>query len=220
MNNSLQVKVCGLTDPAQAAEAAALGADAIGLVFYPGSPRYVPPALAGEIVGALPDPGLAVGVFVDEPLDAVLKAARGAGLCRVQLHGNEPPELVAALRAEGLFVIKALFSGRAPGMELAAKYSADAFLVEAGRGKLPGGNAEAWDWRGASVMRDGPPFLLAGGLDEDNVARAAQEAGAEGVDASSSLELRPGVKDMTKVARFLAAVAAVRGNPGLRRVFP
>ncbi|MEW5736478.1 MAG: phosphoribosylanthranilate isomerase [Thermodesulfobacteriota bacterium] len=219
-NERLQVKICGLKDPGRAAECVALGADAIGLVFYPPSPRFVTPALAGEIVGALPDASFAVGVFANEPEEALLAAANRAGIQRVQLHGQEPPELVAALRKRGFFVIKALFATRAPGFAEANRYEADAFLVEAGRGRLPGGNAETWDWKGAAVMRTGRPFLLAGGLDEKNVERAVEDACPDGVDASSGLEIRPGEKDMTKVARFLAVISGIRSNPAPRRIFP
>jgi phosphoribosylanthranilate isomerase len=213
---TVQVKVCGLTRVEEAVACAEMGAAAVGCVFYAKSPRRVTTALAREIRRALP-PGVAcVGVFVDEPLARMVAAAVEAGLSAVQLHGNEPPSVAAHLGREGLVVMKALFAEREPHFDRAAHYRASAFLVECGRGVLPGGNALAWEWAGAAGLAGLYPVILAGGLTPDNVAQAVRAAGPDAVDVSSGVESAPGRKDLRKVADFIAAVSDVGAR---RRIF-
>lgn len=204
--NPIQVKICGLTRVDEAEACARAGANAIGCVFYPRSPRCVGPAVAADICRALPPEVACVGVFVDEPFDAIMRTTAHAGLTAVQLHGNEPAELVGRLRREGLFVIKALFAERAPGLDAAAGLPASAFLVECGRGPLPGGNASAWDWTRAAAFGERYPLILAGGLSPHNAARAVRAVRPDAVDVSSGVEASPGRKDILKVARLIAAV--------------
>jgi phosphoribosylanthranilate isomerase len=212
----VQVKVCGLTRVDEAAACARAGAGAVGCVFYPRSPRCVSAAAAREIRRALP-PGVAcVGVFVDEPFEGVMATASQAGLTAVQLHGNEPPALVERLRRKGLFVIKALFADRTPGLDQAPHYSASAYLVECGQGPLPGGNAHAWDWGRAAALAERHPLILAGGLTPENAAQALRAAFPDAVDVSSGVEAGPGRKDIRKVEQFIAAVAAAGAR---RRIF-
>jgi phosphoribosylanthranilate isomerase len=216
----IQIKVCGLTDPGGAAACAAAGVDAVGLVFYPKSPRFVDDALASEISAAISGKAVGVGVFVNEPVKAVLAKTRRCGLAAVQLHGQEPPGAVAQLRAAGLLVIKALFHERAPQFADASRYDAAAFLLECGRGRLPGGNARTWDW-GAARLNTVCPLVLAGGLTPDNVGRAVALGLPDAVDVSSGVETAPGVKDLSKVAAFVAAVRGCRSarfHP-TRRIF-
>jgi phosphoribosylanthranilate isomerase len=220
-----QVKICGLTRADEALACAGAGADAIGLVFYPPSPRHVSVALASEIVAALPETVAKVGVFVNESMEAVLATARSAGLTAVQLHGQETPAMVRDLRAAGLMVIKALFAARKPGLALAGSFPADAVLFEQGAGPLPGGNAETWDYGLARRQATGPPLILAGGLDPDNVAAAIAKAQPDAVDLSSGVEASPGRKQIERVKRLMAAVEAcgrLSGDDALaamRRVF-
>jgi phosphoribosylanthranilate isomerase len=220
-----QVKICGLTRSDEAVACAGAGADAIGLVFYPPSPRHLSVAAAAEIAAALPAAVAKVGVFVNESVSTVLETARTAGLTAVQLHGQETPAMVRELKAAGLKVIKALFAAREPGLELAGGFAADAVLFERGAGPLPGGNAETWDYGLARRQALGPPLILAGGLGPDNVAAAIAAAKPDAIDLSSGVESIPGRKDIRRVARLMAALEAggpLCGDdacPSLRRVF-
>jgi phosphoribosylanthranilate isomerase len=209
--------VCGLTRAGEAAACAELGAAAIGCVFYPKSPRCVTPVAARDIRRALPPQVACVGVFVDEPFECILAVAAETGITAVQLHGNEPPELVSRLQREGLFVIKALFADRQPGIELAPRYPAAAILAECGRGPLPGGNAQAWDWGRAAALGSRRPLILAGGLTPGNAAQALRAALPDALDVSSGVEAVPGRKDLAKVKHFIAAVADAGAR---RRIFP
>ncbi|MDA8138999.1 MAG: phosphoribosylanthranilate isomerase [Desulfobacteraceae bacterium] len=202
-----QIKICGLTIPEQAADCARLGADAIGLVFYPPSPRNLELELAAEIAAALPDRVRRVGVFVNPEWRLLAAAIDRCGLAVVQLHGSEPPELAQRIQTEfSLKVIKALFTAKAPDLTAAGKYQVGGFLVECGKGPLPGGNAETWDWGAAADFARRYPMVLAGGLSPVNVAQAIQATLPAAVDASSGLESAPGHKDIDKVRRFIAAV--------------
>ena len=202
-----QAKICGLTDPSQASACADLGADAIGLVFYPPSPRHVSLQQAAAICAVLPDNVTSTGVFVNPDWDTLAEAVAACGLKAVQLHGQESPEFVTQVAAQlGVRVIKALFGTRDPGLDRAKDFKADAFLAECGRGTLPGGNAMTWDWGRAGTLARAYPTLLAGGLDPDNVFQAVEACMPGGVDASSGLEAAPGRKDLKKVERFLSRV--------------
>lgn len=202
-----QIKVCGLTRPEQAVACAQLGADAIGLVFFEKSPRNVTLAQAAAIAGALPSRVSAVGVFVNPSRDGLIQTVERCGLDMVQLHGNEPAEFVAGIQADlKARVIKVLFTSRSPGLTDAGHYDADGFLVECGQGALPGGNAMAWNWELAETFGRHYPLILAGGLAASNVAGAIGACLPDAVDASSGLEAAPGVKDIDKVADFIARV--------------
>jgi phosphoribosylanthranilate isomerase len=202
-----QVKVCGLTDAETAASCAALGVDAIGCVFYPKSPRFISDRLARKICRGLPPAVQAVGVFVDHSFSQIMQKAEYCGLTAVQLHGRESPELVNRLMAENLVVIKALFLQKAPSVETAGEYSASAYLVEQGRGRLPGGNAERWNWGTINRFGKCRPLILAGGLSPDNVTDAIESCMPDAVDVSSGVESAPGTKDIAKVKAFLSAAS-------------
>lgn len=202
--NFPQIKICGLTDPSEAAACAALGADAIGLVFYSKSPRNVTVAQAAAITAALPAHVATVGVFVDTGLATLGRIIEQCGLSCAQLHGRETPEFITALReGSNARIIKGLFTERAPYLTEAGDYSADAYLVECGKGRLPGGNAMTWNWGIAAQFGDRHPLILAGGLGPDNVAQAISACMPDAVDASSSLEAAPGRKDLNKVRSFI-----------------
>jgi phosphoribosylanthranilate isomerase/indole-3-glycerol phosphate synthase/phosphoribosylanthranilate isomerase len=214
-----QVKVCGLTRVDEAQACAALGIDAVGLVFYPPSPRFVTEQRAREIADEIPASVATVGVFVDEPLDGILRKIERCRLRAVQLHGREPPELIDRLQREAVLVIKALFSRKSPGLARVADYTASAFLVECGSGRLPGGNAREWNWQEARAVGASRPLLLAGGLNPDNVADAIAAGLPDALDVSSGVERAPGRKDKTRVRRFMEAVAGCRLNFTPRRIF-
>ena len=209
------LKICGLTDPADARLCAEAGAAALGAVFYPPSPRNVSPERAAEVFADVPPDVARVGVFVDATAADILRAARIAGLAVAQLHGAEPPALAAELLAAGLRVLKVLRGGDLAAE--AARYPGGTrFLVECGRGALPGGNGAAWDWSSARALSP-LPFALAGGLGPDNLAAAASASGAAFFDLSSSVESAPGRKDRAKVLAAVATARTVGGDPAFLR---
>ena len=218
-NRAIQVKICGLTDPLEAELCVDAGADAVGLVFFPKSPRYVSVGRAVEIRRAISDRVSLVGVFVNTPFEAIMATVAQCHLDAVQLHGRESPGLVARLRRENLTVIKVVFAHTQPRLESAAAYAPSAFLVECGGGKLPGGNARPWNWQMVSAMKTDQPVILAGGLSPENVSRAIAAANPDAVDVSSGVESAPGRKDMVKVIDFMAAVAESGAQPCKRRIF-
>ena len=203
----LWVKICGLTDPDNALACAKLRPDALGLVFYEKSPRHVTMDQAARITQGLPRHILPIGVFVDNSLEDILEKVKRCGLKGVQLHGKESPELVDRLKKEDLFVIKALFAAKEPYLSRAMEYSnASALLVEYGKGILPGGNAESWNYELSSRINTKCPIIIAGGLSPMNAAEAVKTARPFGVDVSSGVEKSPGMKDITKVGAFMARI--------------
>jgi len=201
-----QVKICGLTLPHEAAQCAALGADAIGVVFFPRSPRHVTADQARAVVAALPETVAAVGVFVNASFSTIMARVECCGLSMAQLHGRESAGLAARLKTEGVGVIKSLLVDGKPGFDDASGFDVDGYLVECAKGPLPGGNAMAWDWGVARDFGNRLPLVLAGGLSPDNVADAIGSALPAAVDVSSGVEASPGRKDPDRVARLIAAV--------------
>ncbi len=218
-----QVKICGITTPEAAEACVRLGADAIGCVFFAKSPRNISRQQAAEICAAVAGRAVCVGVFVNEPADTIVEIMAECGLSAAQLHGAEAPEAVAQLREKGITVIKALFAARPPYIQEASQYRPSAFLAECGRGTLPGGNAETWDWSGACAVSQTTPLILAGGLDPDNVGKAIRQALPDAVDVSSGVERASGTKDLDKVEAFITAVrrsgVAYPSGRTIRRIF-
>lgn len=217
--SDVQVKICGLTRPKEAIQCLTLGADAIGLIFYRKSPRYVSVPEARAIADSLSTGSRLIGVFVNHDYDAIIKRVKRCGLWGVQLHGQEPPDLVSRLRRDGLTVIKAVFRNGSPSLSAAGDYDPSAFLIESGVGALPGGNARAWDWSDARTVSERYPVVLAGGLSEINAVRAAKGARADAVDVSSGVEKRPGRKNMDRVAAFLETMSRFTPSYQPRRIF-
>lgn len=214
-----QVKICGLTDVDQAAACVSAGADAIGCVFYPPSKRHLSANRARDIGRAVSGNAAVVGVFVDASFKEIMQKVDACLLTVVQLHGQEPSNLVQKLRHAGLVVIKGLYSEGDPNINQAEQYDASAFLVECGRGKLPGGNAMVWDWGAARDFGRRHKLILAGGLTPDNVSRALAAAHPLAVDVSSGVETAPGDKDLNKVAAFIEAVKLSDAMARERSVF-
>ena len=214
-----QVKVCGLTVVDEAVFCAELGADAIGMVFYPPSPRFVTASTAHEISANLPRGVCKVGVFVDAPFLEIMKMAELCRLDFVQLHGCESPSTVEVLESVGIPVIKTLFVEKKPNLSEAEDYPASAFLVESGAGSVPGGAGLSWEWGTATVMAAKRPCILAGGLDPENVFEAIRQFGPDAVDVSSGVEYAPGRKDRDKVRAFIEAVRNAKLRSATRRIF-
>ena len=200
----VKVKVCGITNPVDARAAADAGADAIGLVFAE-SPRRVSVERAREIAAALPEGVSKVGVFVDAEPEEVLRIAREVGLDYAQLHGDEPPEALAEIREGGVGVMKALRVRNAESLVDVERYEADLFLLDAWSAEARGGTGARFDWELAKSLRGRDNILVSGGLGPENVREAIEYFEPYGVDASSSLEERPGKKNGERVRRFVGA---------------
>lgn len=209
---AVEVKICGITDEEAMDAAIEAGADYVGLVFFPPSPRNVSAERAAELVEFTPGEVTKVGLFVDpddSTLDSVLTRVR---LDLLQLHGAETPERVEAIRLEyGLPVMKVLSVSEAADLDAAEPYLAvaDRLLFDAKPPKgalLPGGNAVSFDWTILAGRKWGLPWMLAGGLTSANVAEAIRISGAFAVDVSSGVESAPGIKDALKIQAFIRAV--------------
>lgn len=199
-----RVKICGITNLADARVAAEAGADFLGFIFYPKSPRYVTPAQVAEIVAGLDRDGLQfVGVFVDEPQDAVVQVVARCGLDVAQLHGQEPPEAVGALAAQGVPVIKAFRVRDGLSRRALARYRPTAYLLDTYVPGRAGGTGRTFDWSLATVAQRCGPVVLAGGLHPGNVAEAVRTVAPWAVDVSSGVEVAPGRKDPEKVRAFV-----------------
>lgn len=204
------VKICGITNIEDARVAVEAGANMLGFVFYPRSPRYVTPETAREILdtlGASRSAIRAVGVFVNEPLERIRAVMDTTSLDLAQLHGKESPELVKALGTRAYKSIQANDLDRA--QELMFHYrralngNRPAFIADAPPAKLPGGNGVVADWSVARVIAQNFPILLAGGLTPENVPEAIETVQPYGVDVSSGVERAPGIKDHDKVREFI-----------------
>ena len=214
-----EIKICGLTRADEAVACTEAGADAIGLVFYPPSPRHLTPQQAREISLALPDQTARVGVFVNCPVSDIQKRIDDCRLTAVQLHGQESPDVVREFCDRGVRVIKALFIHKPPLISEASRYPAAAFLVECGKGRLPGGNALTWNWGEVKHFGLSYPLILAGGLSPGSIARAVSEAGPDAVDVSSGVEFSPGRKDIHLVNALIRAISLCTLERQPRRIW-
>jgi phosphoribosylanthranilate isomerase len=201
-----QVKICGITNLEDARVAVEAGADMIGLIFHPPSPRYVTPEQARAIVEQLPPDVPAVGVFVNKTPEAVMRVVEASGVRQAQLHGDETPAWCAALP---LPVIKAFRFTEQVRPEMMADYdTVEAFLVEGFHEKLYGGGGAMADWRQVATLHSYGRIILAGGLTPDNVQEAIEVARPYAVDVGSGVEASPGKKDRRKVRAFVQQAKA------------
>jgi phosphoribosylanthranilate isomerase len=208
----VHVKICGITSLEDARAAIDAGADALGFVFYPPSPRYVTPEQAAGIIQSLPPFVTTVGLFVDVPLDMVNGTAAHCGLDRIQLHGREPPEFCRQVTRP---VIKAFRIKNAASLEYLSGYQVCAYLLDAYvAGALPGGTGASFSWALAAQAKPYGPLILAGGLTPANVEAAIAQTCPYGVDVSTGVERAPGIKDHRKVREFIvrAKGAAAQGR--------
>lgn len=199
-----RVKICGFTRPEDACAAAQLGVDAIGLVFYPPSPRHVDEQQAQSIVAALPPFVTVVGLFVDEDPSRVREVLDRVRVDLLQFHGDEPPDYCSAF---GRAYLKAIRMAADTDLPQAAKAysSASGLLLDADDRQTKGGTGRGFDWAlippGCSM-----PLVLAGGLDASNVGKGIMQVKPYGVDVSSGVEAAKGIKDKDKMAAFLKEV--------------
>lgn len=196
------VKICGITREEDALLAVAMGADAVGFIFAP-SPRQITPETAGDIVKRLPPEVLTVGVFRGETPQRIVDAVQKAGLRAAQLNGHETARDSAWVRRRVPMLIKTFAAGD-PEVRNASEYGADVLMLDAG---APG-SGQVFDWRLAEDVPPRSKLLLAGGLDEHNVADAIAQVRPWGVDVATGVESSPGRKDARKVRAFIAAARA------------
>ena len=199
-----RVKICGVTNVADALAAAEAGADMIGLMFYERSPRCITLQTAVEISRALPPFVLRVGVFVNPAEELVLRALGDCNLSLLQFHGDEPSEFCMQF---GLISMKALRVRDAESLKALENFHTDAFLLDAYSKRGLGGTGEKFNWDLAvKAQKFGKPIFLAGGLTPENVADAVAKVRPFAVDVSGGVESAPGKKDHAKVKAFIQAV--------------
>ena len=208
----IRVKICGITCPEDGLAAAGAGADLLGFVFHPPSPRYVDPTKAAVIINivrhATPTVRF-VGVFVNVELATLQRTVTHCGLDYAQLHGTESPAMTASLMERGVKVIKAFRIRDRASLAEIERYRATAYLLDGYAPDQPGGTGKAFDWDLAlEAMRHGP-ILLAGGLTPENVLQAVQAVRPWGVDVATGVERAPGRKDYGKLQRFVAAAKSL-----------
>lgn len=199
-----RVKICGLTRPEDALEAARLGADALGLVFYPASPRCVTIEQAAAIIRVLPPFVTTVGLFVNAAAAEVAEVLDRVPLGLLQFHGEETPDYCAGFRRPYIKAVRMREGVDVP--KLARTYSeAAGLLLDAYEAGVPGGTGRSFDWN-RIPKEAGKPLVLAGGLDPSNVRAAVERARPYAVDVSSGVEVSKGIKDFAKMAAFVRGV--------------
>ena len=199
-----RIKICGIKEARHALTAADAGADAIGLVFYKDSPRFVTPGTAANIVGVLPPYVTTVGLFVDANDRKVRQTLAEVHLDLLQFHGSEEPDFCAQF---GVPYVRAVPMGEGVDLlEYAGRFAtARALLLDAHAPGEPGGTGRTFDW--AAIPRDLPiPLILSGGLTPENVGRAVREVKPWAVDVSSGVESGRGSKDPQKIVEFIRSV--------------
>ncbi|MFH1009416.1 MAG: phosphoribosylanthranilate isomerase [Candidatus Latescibacterota bacterium] len=203
-NATVKVKICGITNLDDGLAAAELGADALGFVFYPKSPRYIEPDRAREIISRLGPFVIPVGVFVNERKEKVGEVIAVSGIEAVQLHGEESPAYCASFG--NVKVIKAFRVSDDFDPALLGDYEVDAALLDAYRKDAYGGTGETFTWGLAQKAKAYGRIILAGGLTPENVASAIREVRPYAVDVSSGVEKTPGIKDREKMRGFMDRV--------------
>ena len=198
------VKICGITRLEDALAAAQCGADALGFVFWPDSPRWIDPYRAQSIVAALPRPVTPVGVFVNQPVEDVNNAAAVARLATIQLHGDETPDYAAKMDRP---VLKAMNVAAASDSAVDETWPSPAMiLLDAHDPVKRGGTGQTIDWAAAAAVAARRRVILAGGLTPENVALAVDRVHPYGIDVSSGVERAPGIKDHGRLRALFEAI--------------
>ena len=204
----MRVKICGITNIEDALAAVDYGADALGFVFFPGSPRYVSPETAREIISLLPALVTTVGVFVDEEQQKIKEVMQFAGINVLQLHGSESPDfcsiwhrVIRALRVKDFTDLKPLEAFR----------NVSAFLLDTFSPGQFGGTGQIFNWDIALEAKRFGNIILSGGLNPDNIEKAIKRVKPYAVDVSSGIEEKKGKKDLKKMRLFIERAKAARG---------
>jgi phosphoribosylanthranilate isomerase len=196
-----QIKICGITNGEDALLAAEYGADALGFIFYPSSPRHVTPDTARTIIQALPESVVRVGVFVNQDPSDVNEITTFCGLDLIQLHGDESPDYCRCFPAERL--IKAMSFHADSDLEAWVHYPVNAVLLDHREAGKYGGTGKTSNWALAGRIRAIFPLILAGGLYEGNIEAAIRIVAPDAVDLNSGVEKSPGRKDPEKIKRII-----------------
>ena len=195
-----QIKICGITNKEDALCAAGCGADALGFIFYPPSPRYIEPEEALRIIEELPANVARVGVFVNEDAKEVKRIAKLCNLDFVQLHGDESVEYCRNFPSE--MIIKAIELRNESNLHSAVRYNAAAILVDSREVGLYGGTGKKANWDLALQIKRKKSLILSGGLNADNVQEALKKVAPHVLDINSGVEIKPGKKDHKKLAEI------------------
>lgn len=200
------IKICGLTEADDARRAVEAGATAIGMVFWPKSPRAVTLAQAEAVVSAVAVDVLTVGVFVDATREEIEHVMRRVPLGAAQLHGHESPGFVDALPWTVIKAVPVPAEGPLPDL---APWAGVRVLLDVHDPERRGGTGRQVDWERAAALAAARPVILAGGLTPDNVAQALMRVRPAGIDVSSGVERSAGVKDQARMRAFVEAVRSV-----------
>lgn len=202
--------MCGTTRREDALFAVSQGVDAIGFIFFAKSPRYIGPDKAGAIIHSLPPFVDSVGVFVNTPIEELVRIQREAGLAYLQLHGSETVEYCKELQGKlpGIRLIKAFRVSQHIRREDFAGYDqvVSGFLLDTYVQGEPGGTGMAFDWAVIDPLKLQRPLILAGGLNADNVSAALKTIRPYAVDINSGVEIAPGIKDHRKLEEIIAKI--------------
>jgi phosphoribosylanthranilate isomerase len=201
---NIMIKICGITNLEDANKAIELGADAIGFMFYPPSPRYIAPEEASRIIANLNNASvIKIGVFVDEKIETVKEIFIQCSLDNIQLHGQETAEYCQNLGISK--IIKAISIKNKDDIKKIKSYPfISTFLLDTKTDKLPGGTGQTFDWKIIeNIKRKDMKIILAGGLSPENITEAIKIVRPYGVDISSLIESRPGKKDHLKMEEFI-----------------
>ena len=202
----VKIKICGITNIDDAMAAVEFGADAVGFVFFQGSPRYISPDAAAGIIRKLPSFAMTIGVFVDEKPSQIEKTIASTGIDVIQLHGDEPPEMCAFSRR----IIKAIRIKSLASLDPLVHYQdkVSAFLLDTFSPGSLGGTGQKFNWDIATYAKQFGRTILSGGLTPDNIVEAIRRVRPYGVDVSSGVELKKGKKDHLKMRLFIERAKA------------
>jgi phosphoribosylanthranilate isomerase len=196
----VKVKICGITNLEDAKNAAEVGADAVGFIFYKESPRYIPVQKAADIIRAISPFVLTVGVFVNETPEIIHEAVKRCSLSLVQLHGDETPEFCGSLN---LRAIKAIRVFKEEDLKPIDAFPVEGILVDSYQPGQFGGTGLAINWKILTGISKKKPVILSGGLTPQNVEEAIKTVSPYAVDVSSGVEKEPGKKDREKMKQFI-----------------
>ncbi|MBW4557189.1 MAG: phosphoribosylanthranilate isomerase [Trichormus sp. ATA11-4-KO1] len=210
----MRVKICGITQPQQSVAIASLGATALGFICVPTSPRYVTTEQIRAAVAQLSENIDKIGVFANTSITDISQIVIDSGLTGVQLHGDESPEFCHQLRQSlaNVEIIKAFRVRSLEELDQAANYTkyVDTLLLDAYHPQQLGGTGHTLDWQTLQQFQPSCPWLLAGGLTPDNVVTALNQVKPDGIDLSSGVELKPGDKDLDKVALLFEKLGSTK----------
>ncbi len=209
----MRVKICGITRPDQGKAIASLGANALGFICVPASPRYVTAMQIQAVRELLSDNVERIGVFANSPIAEINRIVADAGLTGVQLHGDESPDFCAQLRQvlPDVEIIKALRVKNAQALKQLDIYTSyvDTFLLDAYDPQQLGGTGKTLDWQTLQAFNPKCSWLLAGGLTPFNILDALSQVKPNGIDLSSGVERSPGDKDLSKVSQLFEQLKTI-----------